>query len=157
MKPFEEVQYIRNKEDERKLIQDLVEKRGMSRQQAKKILNRQLSNKIFKNDVYQVAIEETKALTDKVDIKMIHLSIKRLDRQPVRDWRDLQQIKNELVGPECEGVELYPAESRLVDLANQFHLWVFADPTMRFPVGYTDNRQVSSMCIGSSRQREAEK
>jgi hypothetical protein len=78
MKPFEEVQYIRNKEDERKLIQDLVEKRGMSRQQAKKILNRQLSNKIFKNDVYQVAIEETKALTDKVDIKMIHLSIKRL-------------------------------------------------------------------------------
>jgi hypothetical protein len=37
----------------------------------------------------------------------------------VHDWRDLQRIKNQLVGPECEAVELYPAESRKVDTANQ--------------------------------------
>lgn len=69
---------------------------------------------------------------------LIWLSIRRQDRKVVRDWRDLQRIKNELVGPENEGMEMYPAESRLVDTANQFHLWVFEDPTIRFPWGYED-------------------
>jgi hypothetical protein len=58
-----------------------------------------------------------------------HLSVRRLDREPVHDWRDLQSVKNDVVGPGREAVELYPAEERLVDAANQFHLWVL-------PVGY---------------------
>lgn len=41
------------------------------------------------------------------------------------DWREYQQIKNDLVGPEWEAVELYPAESRLVDPSNAFYLWCF--------------------------------
>ena len=53
-----------------------------------------------------------------------HLSIRRQDRKPCRDWRHFQQIKNQLCGPEREGLELYPAESRLVDGANSYHLWV---------------------------------
>lgn len=65
------------------------------------------------------------------------LSIKTRDKAPVHDWRDFQRIKNELIGPEAEGVELYPAESRLVDTSNQYHLWVF-DPPFRFPFGYMD-------------------
>lgn len=55
----------------------------------------------------------------------------------MHDWRDLQAIKNELVGPEHEAIELYPAESRLVDTANQYHLWVLKDPSQRIPVGWT--------------------
>lgn len=39
-----------------------------------------------------------------------HLSIKRLSKGVVHDWRELQRIKNELTHPECEAVELYPAE-----------------------------------------------
>ncbi len=53
-----------------------------------------------------------------------HLSIKRLDRAPIRNWRHFQQIKNEVVGEDREAVEIYPAEDRLVDNANQYHLWV---------------------------------
>jgi len=53
---------------------------------------------------------------------MLHLSIKRLDKHPVRDWRHFQRIKNELIGEENEAVELYPAQSRLVDTTNQYHL-----------------------------------
>jgi hypothetical protein len=64
----------------------------------------------------------------------LHLSIKDLGRSARHDWRDLQRIKNELVGPEFEAIELYPAESRLVDTANQFHLFVFH--TWRPPVGF---------------------
>lgn len=69
---------------------------------------------------------------------MAWLSIKRHDRGPMHDWREFQTIKNELIGPENEAVELYPAESRLNDSANQYHLWVVLDPKFRFPFGYTD-------------------
>jgi len=67
---------------------------------------------------------------------LIWLSIKSVENDARHDWRDLQRIKNELVGAEAEGVELYPAESRLVDNANQFHLWVF--PNFRFPFGFNE-------------------
>lgn len=56
-----------------------------------------------------------------------HLSIRRVDRKACRDWRDFQAIKNQLCGKEREGIELYPAESRVVDTANQFHLWVMPE------------------------------
>lgn len=34
-----------------------------------------------------------------------------------------------------EGVELYPAESRKADSANQYHLWVLSEP-IQFPFGF---------------------
>ncbi len=67
---------------------------------------------------------------------LIWLSIRRQENDAVHDWRHLQRIKNELAGPETEAVELYPAESRLVDGANQYHLWCF--PGFRFPFGFNE-------------------
>lgn len=87
---------------------------------------------IFLNDKYQVTVRRFQC--DFGD--MAHLSIKRRDREPIRDWREMQAIKNELVGPEFEAVELYPAESRLVDTANQYHLWALLTPGLRFPFGF---------------------
>jgi hypothetical protein len=72
------------------------------------------------------------------DPGLIHLSIKRNDKAPILKWRDMQKIKNELVGPECEGVQIFPAESRLVDTSNQFHLWCLTDPSLRIPFGYQE-------------------
>lgn len=86
--------------------------------------------RIYKNDTYQVIKEPH-------DTSPTHLSIKRLDKESIHDWRDLQQIKNELCGEECEAVEIYPAESRLVDAANQYHLWVFPEG-FRIPFGYQE-------------------
>jgi hypothetical protein len=68
----------------------------------------------------------------------IELSYHRRDRAPIRDWRVGQRIKNEICGPEWEGVELYPAESRLVDQANEYHIWCVPQ---RWPLGY-DERAV---------------
>lgn len=34
----------------------------------------------------------------------VHLSIKRNDQLPIHDWRDLQRIKNEILGPDKEAV-----------------------------------------------------
>jgi hypothetical protein len=64
-----------------------------------------------------------------------HISLRRNDRKPHMPWRDLQRIKNELAGPEAEAIELFPAESRLVDCANQRHLWVWPPGTI-IPVGF---------------------
>lgn len=64
------------------------------------------------------------------------LSIRTTQRDARHDWREFQRIKNELCGPECEAVELYPAESRLLDTANQFFLFVLPAGD-RAPFGFT--------------------
>lgn len=91
---------------------------------------------LYVNNRYQVAVRRLPPREGWPPL--IHLSIKRRDKAPIHDWRDLQRIKNELVGPAHEAVELYPAESRLVDSSNQFHLWCSADPVFRFPFGWRE-------------------
>lgn len=66
-----------------------------------------------------------------------HLSIKANNKQAIHDWRDFQTIKNELCGKEREAIELYPAESRLVDSSNQYHVWVMPKGE-QFPFGWTE-------------------
>lgn len=79
----------------------------------------------FQNDLYVVTRRHLTPNPDSDAPPGMHLSIRRQDRQPCRDWRDFQRIKNQLAGPEWEAVELYPAESRKVDGANQYHLFCF--------------------------------
>ena len=92
---------------------------------------------MWMNDIYQVNVRRNQPTFGNTEVTMCHLSIKRLDQKPVMDWRHLQTIKNELVGEKNEGCELFPSEERLVDGANQYHLWVFESPEMRFPFGFT--------------------
>lgn len=82
------------------------------------------------NDLYQCVVRHKAN-------GMTHLSIKRHDRAAVRDWRHLQAIKNDVCGEEREGVELFPAESRLVDTANEYHIWVLPLGE-RFEFGYAE-------------------
>lgn len=68
------------------------------------------------NDTYQVEVREHCPGRDWPP--MLWLSIKRRDKEWIHDWRELQEIKNQLIGPEHEAVELYPSESRVIDGAN---------------------------------------
>jgi len=103
------------------------------------------TDEVWVNETHQVIVyrdpKEAPELPQNSNPKdwpaMIWLSIKRVDREAMHDWRELQEIKNMIVGPENEAVEVYPAESRLVDTSNQYHLWVFADKEVRFPFGFT--------------------
>lgn len=100
--------------------------------------------KVFKNDKYQVLVTPCGGAQGDGEVYVfVWLSIKRLDREPVHDWRDLQEIKNQLVGPECEAFEIYPAESRLVDTANQYHLWACTSPKFRVPFGFNEGRRAT--------------
>lgn len=65
------------------------------------------------------------------------LSIKLTEGGPVDDWRDKQRIKNDLCGPEREGVELFPAESRLMDVADQAWIQVLPEG-LQWPFGYQE-------------------
>src|SRR5262245_4281241 len=89
-------------------------------------------DRIYRNSRYQVSVwyEENDQMG-----KYIHLSIKDIDKTARHDFRDYQRIKNELCGPETEGIELYPAESRLVDTCNQFHMYVLPH---RLPFGFSE-------------------
>lgn len=84
---------------------------------------------------------------------MIWLSIKRIDKEAIHDWRDMQRIKNEIIGEENEGVEMFPAESRLVDTANQYHIWVLEDKKLRFPFGFNE-RAVHNTTAPNVKQRD---
>lgn len=93
-------------------------------------VQRMASMHIFENDSYHVEV--------RYNPPFVHLDIRRHDMGDCKNWRELQQIKNEIVGPEHEAVELFPAESRLVDTANQYHLWVHVSSSYRFPFGFAD-------------------
>lgn len=88
------------------------------------------------NDIYQVTLRRW--TTDRVfgsSDGMIQLGINSLDGTARHDWRDFQAIKNQLVGPECEAFELYPAESRRLDPSNYYTLWCFPG-VKRLKVGH---------------------
>ncbi len=121
-------------------------------------LDRYAEKEVWKNDVYTVYVNKHHPSGFKYEdgspVLMTWLSIKRNDRMAKPDWRDFQWIKNQLVGEENEGVELFPAESRLVDGSNQYHLWVFEDTEFRFPFGFTDARMVTQKSHIGETQRK---
>ena len=49
-------------------------------------------------------------------------------------WAEKQEIKDELFGKKRVAVEVYPADDRLVDTSDVYHLWVF-DKKYRLPFG----------------------
>ena len=65
---------------------------------------------------------------------LLWLSIRRTDGSPTRSWYDMQSIKSHVLGKEGEAIEIFPAESRLVDEVNQYHL--FGCCNKEFPVGF---------------------
>jgi hypothetical protein len=39
-------------------------------------------------------------------------------------WAEKQRIKNEVFGSDACAIEVYPDESKLVDAANMYHIWI---------------------------------
>ena len=89
-----------------------------------------IAKNIFKNDIYRVLVRPCPENKD-----MTWISIYRHDGGHIMDWRHMQEIKNQVMGPEHEAVQLFPAESRLVDEANAFHIWAQNEPGYKFRFG----------------------
>jgi hypothetical protein len=118
-------------------IKAFTEQHGFTAEQVIAAYASATTGKLFVNSRYQVLVRE-------ITNDMVHLSIKRLDQMPIHDWRDLQRCKDELVGPECEAIELYPARARVLDSSNQYHLWAMRNPAFRFPVGFAHGETSSA-------------
>jgi hypothetical protein len=90
------------------------------------------------NDIYVVTVRrwsEDKVFGTRGG--MIQVGIHTHDGTARHDWRDFQGIKNQIAGSECEGFELYPAESRLMDPSNYYTLWCFPG-LKRIKVGHEE-------------------
>lgn len=88
---------------------------------------------VWANGKYAVLIREVKSPWGPVQ----HAAISTLASTDI-PWRDKQRIKNELFGPERVAIEVFPAESQMVDGANMYHLWVLP-PGTALPFGlHTD-------------------
>lgn len=100
----------------------------------------QSGEKVWKDRTYQVNVRPLIPTGEPKGPPFAHFSIKRIDRAAVgvERFRHFQRIKNDLAGPECEAIELYPSETRLVDTSNQYHLFVCMDPGYRWPFGFND-------------------
>ncbi len=65
---------------------------------------------------------------------IIRLAITRNELDETGEWKDgitwdeIQQIKREIGYGELDAVEIFPADSRLVYVANVRHLWVYPEP-----------------------------
>lgn len=103
-----------------------------------------LDGDLYQNSIYTVFRRQ-------VTEDFVHLSIRRNDRLAAHDWRDFQRIKSQLAGREWEAVELYPAESRLVDTSNQYHLWCVRE---KMDFGFDSGRCVTDdFGIARAKQR----
>ena len=162
MDKFELVPYIPLSDKEMHYkVQDVIalskqQVKPKTREEAKQLIINEMKIPHYCNNKYSVHVRKSSPEDMKVGfytgkesatplMGITHVSIKTHDRKPISDWRDMQTIKNELIGEEYEAVELHPAESRLVDTANQYHLWVMEkslDEGGYFPFGF-HNRLVS--------------
>ena len=97
--------------------------------------------------------------------KVVHLSFKHHANVAITDFRDMQAIKNELVGKQSFCVQIFPPEEHLVDGANQYHLWCLVPDSWpevsedeewpALPLGFTE-RMVNDSPLGGGRQRTFE-
>jgi hypothetical protein len=113
---------------------DLVEKRGPDAAPDD-------PDELWRNDLYDVTLRRREDKVFGTSTGMIQLGISAHDGTARHDWREFQEIKNQLAGPECEAFELYPAESRLLDPSNYYTLWCF--PGLRhIKLGKFEGRRV---------------
>ena len=107
----------------------------------KKLLTEILNEEVWANNLYECNVRKIPDAKLKNDI--IHLSIKNYDRNTDIPWQHKQWIKNEVLGREYEGLELFPAESRMINTANQYHIWCLPKGIV-VPIGWFEGRVVSN-------------
>mgnify|MGYP001170290432 CR=1 FL=1 len=119
----------------------------MTRETAKEMVNHERERIIWRNDIYEVFQYHGKLCDNMVQVpeykgKCDWLSIKRIDKQPCNDWADFQKIKDDICGELREAIQIYPSSERLVDTANQYHLWVLPEG-MAIPFGWFEGRVIN--------------
>lgn len=77
-------------------------------------------DRAYYNDFYSVQVY--KVPTDLGQV--LHLIVRGQINNQEPGWRDMQRIKDELIGTEYEAVQVYPKQADIVDQADVYDLWV---------------------------------
>ena len=118
------------------IVAETMRHYGIGEDEAKALLEEEEAKCLFFiNNLYQVSMSRTFVDWFGAEKDIVQLCIRRRDGAMIWDWRHFQKIKNELCGEECEGLQLFPAESRKVDTSNKWHIWIVADGT-KMPFGW---------------------
>lgn len=124
----------------RREIERFAETQGISAEEVARLVRDQENAETWMNNLY-VATVMPASVWQEGWPPMKQLSVRRIDRKTIHDWRHLQRVKADIFGADAEAVELYPAAARVVDTANSYHLWVLTEPGVRFPFGWADGLQ----------------
>jgi len=89
-----------------------------------------LGGKIYINSRYQVAVRGM--FEHPVWGRWYQASLKRRDKEPIMDWRDMQLIKNTFFGDDATMLQIFPPEKHLVDTSNQYYFFALLDYEMPF-------------------------
>ena len=127
----------------------LVEEFGVAKQYAKNLLRYMDSMTYWQNSTYFVSTKKRNGHGSYDFAKETYngvwtgesmwISFHRHDREPVIDWRDMQNSKNDVAGPEWEAIQIFPSESRLMDTANEYHMFAFNG---ELPIGFFIGRAI---------------
>lgn len=105
---------------------------------------------IWENEIYSVTVRrQPSGWPMGAGGAWVQLGVHAHDGSARHDWREYQKIKNDICGPEWEAIELYPAESRLLDPSNYYMLWC----AKRINIGKFGRRSVinTGECIAPQR------
>jgi len=105
--------------------------------------------KAYSNGVYTATLRKHQDGWPFGGGKWAMIGIHSEDGAPRHDWRDFQNIKNDLVGPDWEAIELYPSEDRLIDPSNYYMLWC----APKIKIGMNTGRSIAThlTCIAPQR------
>ena len=107
-------------DQKREKVKQMV-KDSMDLEIPEEALNDLMSDETWGNDRYTVNLHFLGGDRD----GFVEMAVHNHNRTPHVPWRHLQQIKNEILGSDREAVQLFPAEDRLVDTANEYWLYVY--------------------------------
>lgn len=85
----------------------------------------------FRNNRYIVSVYDYSETTVGYAIRAM---IQSLSGEPVRNWEDLQRVKNECFGPETVAIEYYPAQSQLRNSHHIYWLWIYEPGQIPLPI-----------------------
>ena len=87
----------------------------------------------FANTRYAATCRPVEIRMGGLPVRAIRLGIQLADQSARHDWRELQRLKNELLGPDWTGIELFPSEAHRNDSSNYWLLWCWPPPNVGRP------------------------
>lgn len=91
---------------------------------------------VWRSNRYLVQVyEHSSGAVQRISVNRTDIDVEDGRWQDGIAWDTLQRLKRECMRGDWEGVEIYPADADIVNVANMRHLWVFKNG-LKLPFGF---------------------